>query len=67
MDLVTDPAVREALVDMGTACVQMLSVLGGVCGGQLSVGIENHPNLVCDRFLVGTCTSGHQRLVSIVE
>lgn len=67
MDLVTDDAVRKALADMGTACVQMLSVQGGICGEQLSVGIVNQPNLLCDRFLVGTCNAGHQRLVSIVE
>lgn len=61
-----ETVVLDALQTMGNSCVQM-DLQGNVCGEQSDVGIVNQPNLVCDRFLVGTCPVGHHRMVAIVE
>ena len=62
-----DPKVLEALQFIEKNCPQMISVGAGFCGRPVSVVIVKHKNLVCDRFLVGTCAGGHKQMVSIIE
>jgi len=60
-------AVRDALGSMGTHCTQVLSVDAGVCGLELDIGLGRKPNFVCDQVLVGTCSAGHERMVSVID
>lgn len=62
-----DPKVLEALQFIEKDCPQMPGVGVGLCSRPVSVVIVKHKNLVCDRFLVGTCTDGHKQMSAIIE
>ncbi|MDP3947852.1 MAG: hypothetical protein Q8Q41_04160, partial [bacterium] len=57
----------EALQFIDINCPQMLGVGMGLCGKPVSVTVVDLKNLVCDRFLVGTCTDGHKQMSAIID
>lgn len=59
--------VRDALRTMSTSCTHISRVGDGICGLPLDVGLAKIPNLVCDQVLVGTCSAGHERMVSVID
>lgn len=64
-EIENDPALRKALSYVQKECPRMLGIGKGRCKKPVKIYLANHPNLLCDRFLIVECEDGHRQLVSI--
>ena len=64
-EIENDSALRSALSYIQEECPIILDTGEGLCKRSVTIYLVNHPNLLCDRFLVSECESGHKQWVSI--